>query len=307
MNKFLLSGLASSLLCATASVSAKMPPELAVDPILPYIPSSSYDANGRWNGPLPLTRYGLSAPVMGSSPETQASGFLQSLGSSLQLPAQLEFRHRNTRSTPAGHNVHFDQYLLGTRVYNGRTVVHISPQTQVTQLALGPVLGLLPALGPALLDAAAAENAAISTLKAQGPFRLRRSEEVIYPTATGSHRAWMVHLIAQQPIGDWEVLVDARTGAILARWDRSAYASQGSVFDPDPLSSSQTVYGQPIVDADDSDYPEIAAQVQTKDLGTLNTLNGLTLLSSPYAEIVDSEAPFLGLFAQSSPDFIASR
>ncbi len=306
MKTKLILGMACGLSLCAPSVMAKKPPQADVDYILPYIPTSQYNAEGRWAGVRPLARYRLSIPGVGNTPESMARQFLQQQISLLQLPAGLELRHLLTRSTGAGSNVHFEQYLGDTPVYNGRIVVHISPKNVITNLVANPAPTLPLALTPAVLTAEAAQQKAIAAVKASGPFQLLTTREVIYPLADSSRRVWQVNLIARAPIGDWEVLVDAVDGNIHALWDRSAYAT-GSVFDPDPLSSSQTVYGQPIIDADDADSPEIAAQVFIKDMGELGKVGTLTALSSPWAELVDTEAPFFGNFVQKTPDYQFNR
>lgn len=306
MNTKLLWGVACGLsLCIPAAV-AKKAPQTDFDYILPHIPTSEYDALGRWAGERPLTRYRLSVPTQGTDARSRAEHFLAQQREMLQLPTGVELRHLLTRATAAGSNVHFEQYVGDTPVYNGRVVVHLNPAELVTHLAANPAPVLLGALRPALLTAEQAREKAIARVNASGPFRLLEATEVIYPAADASYRVWKVNLIAATPSGDWEVLIDALDGRVHAVWDRAAYAS-ASVFDPDPLSSSQTVYGQPITDADDADYPEIAAEVYTKELVELNKIGSLSALSSSWAELVDLEAPYLGTFVQKTPDYLFNR
>lgn len=306
MNTKIIWGVACGLSLCVPSVMAKKPPQTDFDYILPHIPASSYDAQGRWVDARPLARYRLSVPAIGTDAKSRAENFLLQQHDLLQLPAGVSLRHLLTRTTGAGANVHFAQYVGTTPVYNGRIVVHINPQDVVTHLAANPTPALLGALQPALLTAEQAEQKAIARVNASGPFRLLETTEVIYPAADASHRVWQVRLMGATPAGDWEVLVGALDGKIHAVWDRAAYAT-GSVFDPDPLSSSQTAYGQPITDADDSDYPEIAAEVYTKELLDLIPVGSLSALSSPWAQLVDLEAPSLGLFVQKTSDFIFAR
>lgn len=301
----------TSLLCAH-SVSAKQPPQAAGLQLPPAASLGEFSPAGRSLDGAVLSWYALDEAVPGATPEQQARAFLDRHAAALGLNG-VSLRHRITRSGPAGHNVHFSQWLGGVEVHDSRTVVHLSPAGRVTQFSRSQ----RPA--PALrqtqpqIPLALAMSLAGEALQAEAPLRWHAQDLVAYPQAAGSLLAWRLRLQAARPAGDWEVLLDAVSGELLLLWDRAAWlhedehAATGTVFDPDPLSSSGTVYGQPITDNGDADYPEIAAEVQLKDLGSLRRERGLYWLSSPWAELVDSEAPNLGFFAQSSSDYLFNR
>ena len=293
---------------AMGSVPAKMLPDRALAPLLPQaVGLGAYDGATRRDasGQL-LSWYAVDEVVHGDSPEVRARDFLRRHAAALNISSPDSLEHLGTRSGPAGDNVHFEQRVRGLRVYGSRTVVHISPDARVTHLSHRHVPGVHTLPGAPLIDAAAAAALARELLQAVAP-RFEEQELMLYQDAAGTTRlVWRVALVATQPVGDWELLIDALGGELLARWDRAAYAT-GSAFLPDPLGSSHTLYGQPIVDQDDADYPEIAAEVFTVDLGSLDNSGGLFRLQNQWAQLGDFEAPATGLFVQGSPDYLFSR
>lgn len=88
----------------------------------------------------------------------------------------------------------------------------------------------------------------------------------------------------------------------------------GNVYDPDPLSVANATYDFDVncptgfCDNDDSDSTELTAQLRERPLCGIKNENGtLYSLTGPYAQIVDVEEPFNGLFEQSSDDFRYTR
>ena len=132
--------------------------------------------------------------------------------------------------------------------------------------------------------------------------------------AKGASR--LAHRVAFEPtvspLGDWEALVDARTGELFRVEDKTCYRSAdeqaaapeangaGTVFNLDPLrSSGGTVYGTGgFMDGGDADTAELTGQLITVTLHDIDLTAGIHTLKGPWAEIVDFEAPFKGLFTQ---------
>ncbi|MES2682088.1 MAG: peptidase [Pseudomonadota bacterium] len=280
----------------------QMPPQLA--------DADQLSRNGRvsTSSGAPMALYGLRVPVSPGTPEAMARQYLKQSVSQLHLlDATLgDLRFVSSRRSRAGTNVRFEQTYLGVPVYGSRLVVHISPKNLVTQVQSGYKAHLKLASVLPLVAASQARAGLITRLKAQAPLRFDETVLNVYQGKTGTHLVWRVRLMAAQPIGDWEALVDATSGETLAIWDRAAYA-RGSTFDPDPLATSRTQYGTPIDDRADVDYPEINAQISVGDLGNISFENGEYFLKDEWAEVVDHETPSEGLFKQASPDFFFTR
>ncbi len=145
------------------------------------------------------------------------------------------------------------------------------------------------------------------------------SEIVVFYNGGKSYYVNKVKLVpAEKNIGDWEFYIDAESGTILKAQDNSHYSgdahstqsatASGWLFDPDPLSSSTASYGDAgFSDAGDVDSDSLTAHTVQRDLLDV-TLDGSTYkLVGPYAQVVDSESPFTGLYDQDSSNFHFTR
>ena len=68
-------------------------------------------------------------------------------------------------------------------------------------------------------------------------------ERVIYPTGDASVLAWHVVLPTASPPADWNLIVDARTGAVVDSWNAIADANSASIYDPSPVQTAGTYTG----------------------------------------------------------------
>lgn len=241
MRRFVLAALVAVVPFAA---SAKKPPShspvLQVPPLLAE--PDLYGAGLRLarDSGTPRLLAALNEAVAPASPETMAREFLTRNLTRLGLRESLlgDLRFVSSRRSKAGTNVRFDQTYRGLPVYNGRVVVHISPAHRVTLVSSGyqsrpDLASVLP-----LVSADTARGGVLSRLGAQAPLALDRTELIVYRGPDRARLAWRVRIDAARPVGDWEGLVDALTGELFVLWDRAAYAT-GSLFDPDPLSSSR--------------------------------------------------------------------
>jgi hypothetical protein len=268
---------------------------------------------GKLSG-TPLALSGLQVAVLPGTPEAMARQFLGDNAALLHLQdaGLKDLVYLWSRSGKAGTNVQFEQRIGGVPVYASVIVIHISPKNLVTMVTSGyKSAARLDSVQP-LIGAAQARDSVIQYLNAQQPYRFDHTELNAYHTSSGTHLVWHVQLVAAEPIGDWEGLIDAASGEMLAIHDRSSYdtsvPAQGNIFDPDPLSSSHTLYGAPMQDNADADSPELDAQMVLKnDLGNVSFDGSVYTLKNEWAEIVDVEAPNSGLFQQATPAFLFTR
>lgn len=137
----------------------------------------------------------------------------------------------------------FAQRYGGLPVFQAEVAVHMDTRGRIwgvnnTAVPVS-VASLVPRIGPA--EAVEAARTAIGSpretiLAGHDP----APELGIWPTADGGALAWRVFLSSRQPIGAWEVIVDARSGALLEPpLDRMATVDGiGRVFMPNPIVSS---------------------------------------------------------------------
>jgi hypothetical protein len=101
---------------------------------------------------------------------------------------------------------------------------------------------------------------------------------------------YKINFNSDNPVGDWESYVNAKTGALIKAEDIACYyhsnkekikplplkkpyrvtvAGTGNVFDPDPLTTALAAYGGSYVDGSDANTPVLTAQLKSVTLRIL--------------------------------------
>lgn len=252
------------------------------------------------------------SPPGNSTPIENARAFLtQEAGSlGLDFPDLRDLTHVFTRDLSFGSVERFQQQVDGIPVYEAEIAVTVNDNGALVHIFNGyqPDLHLVDAI-PAI-EATAARHTALQALGITGPLNYDSTRLVVFPGKDGARLAYQVGFVpATGEIGDYEVVVDADTGVILQSLNRATNATgTGAVFNPDPLTTSNSTYGAPgYTDAGDADSAQLTAQRQTVTLPDITLTGGTYSLVGPYAQIVDTESPFNGLFTQASSTFDFTR
>ena len=261
---------------------------------------------------VPLALYRLSHRMNPGRPEAMAAQYLRDNAAVLHIatPSLSDLEHRRTWESPAGSTVRFQQHVDGVPVYGAEIAVTLDRDARVVFVMNGYKPHVTVGSINPVVTSDQARLAALDYLDVQGGTSFERTRLVVYRNRRVSRLAWEVRLIpVGQPNGDWEVLLDARTGRIFKVADRALYVDgSGNIFDPDPLSSAGAAYGDPgFTDGSDADTPELNAQLMTVPLRDI-TFDGTNHnLVGPWAAIVDFESPIKGTFAQASSQFLFNR
>ncbi len=329
MNRLIL--FAAAALVAGPAFAQKARPastlELGSDPN----PAISADASQFASG-QPMMLAGLNLYVSpGSSEDMAREALVQTsgtLGFRRSAVSDLEMTHEFTGQ--AGTVVRFRQTVQGVPVWGPETLVNLDLQRRA-QLVVNAVREdvALADVTPAI-TAAAARAAAIQHLGVSAPLQLDETTLVVWPALAGARLAYQVRMFTDAPLGDWEVLVDAETGALLRVADRAVYErgpddpqmtalptvessplfrvdATAMIFDPNPLTRAGATYGGGYVDGNDADTPQLTAARTAVTMRDVTFSGGQYNLVGPYAEIRELEAPAKGLFPQPTPSWDFSR
>jgi PKD repeat protein len=268
---------------------------------------------------MPVALYNLDYKVSRSTPEKMAVTYLKENYKLLGLNSELtDLKHLNTKETRGGFRVRFQQYFGDYPVDNATIAVSINRDDKVVFVmnSYKPNIDINNSI-------AIAENTAMQTardhLAVTGRVNYEKSEIVVFYNSGKSYYVNKINIVpAEKNIGDWEFYIDAQTGDILKAQDNSHYSggahktnnatASGWVFDPDPISSSTANYGDAgFSDAGNADSDSLTFHTVQRDLLDV-TLDGSTYkLVGPYAQVVDSESPFTGLYNQDSSNFHYTR
>jgi Zn-dependent metalloprotease len=241
------------------------------------------------------------------SPEDAARSFLMAHPEWMKDAASLSMlKAVRTVESPMGYHVTFELTLNDVPFYPGNLVVTLDHQKIVrfffsSLFAPAPVTSLTPAL-----SADQAVKIATGYLHPKSePRDAAQTKLVIW---AGDNRdytlCWRVWQYLENPMGDWEVLVDAQSGMIRRVHDQACYVDgTGKVFLPDPLTSGSANYGETgYSDNSNANSAQLAAQQ------VVDTLRGITLsgsvyrLQGPFVTLVDFESPTVAPITATHPD-----
>ncbi|MCX6318650.1 MAG: T9SS type A sorting domain-containing protein [Bacteroidetes bacterium] len=323
------------VVCITTSALAQKPNTPTVAEI--RLPAE----NDAWHmeGPLrvldrtgkPAALYQQSYRPVAVTPEAMAREYLTVSRNILGLsPADIQgLRLHSTRTDDAGTVVRLRQTWKGLPVNkNAEITIHISPDRRIDFVMNGFQYGITLNDVQPVISAAAAKQHLMTYLHAAGNIDHQSEELMVLRNNNTDYLVYRVVIITDNPVGEWEAYVDAKTGTLLQSTDISNYhhgkpspqkpqpqarpfrvnvAGTGNVFDPDPLTTATAVYGGSYVDGTDANAAVLTAQLKSVTLNDITLTAGTYSLVGPYAEIRDFEAPAKGLFSQASSTFAFDR
>jgi hypothetical protein len=188
----------------------------------------------------PKEVWGFRTRASAQAVKTVAVGFLQGNRDLFELEddlANLQLR-KVIRSLGAEHVI-FSQFHGGLRVHRGYVTVHLDRDRRVylTKNRAVPAR-LLPEVFESRIGRDDAVRAArLSLPQRQRIAQAREIEPLWFPYLDRLVPAWKVRLTRHMPREEWIIYVNARSGALLSRYDNLAEAkvAQAQVFDPSPV------------------------------------------------------------------------
>jgi hypothetical protein len=178
------------------------------------------------------------------APEETARAFLRSHQDGLGMPFDLaSLRLLTIRHGLDSSHVLYQQTYAGLRVMGAYVGVHFDRTGQVQVLQNGYVPGLDVDVTVATVSASKAVELARQAIEFVQPRgKSPEPELVILPQLGGGRLIWQVTLLAAEPQGDWEVLIDAVTTEVIKRYNRLTLA-RAQVFAPNPAQQSGRTAG----------------------------------------------------------------
>ena len=172
---------------------------------------------------------------------------------------QLEYVH--TRSSAIGHVVRHKQYHNGIRVKDAETTIHITHDHTADHAVFNVSENLTIKDVEPSINRRQALGMAKQYLTSSNETSYENVELIIYPDDNGGRLAYEVSIIANSLLGEWHIMVDAKSGEIFEAIDKALYYCNydhacsshehpestntlnpisvngtGFVFDPDPLT-----------------------------------------------------------------------
>jgi zinc metalloprotease ZmpB len=270
-----------------------------------------------------------------TDPEAIAREYLTARRGTLGLTPddiQNNLKLHRVRPSQTGHTVRLRQLWKGLPVNrNAEVTVHIRPDGVVDWLQNGYVYGIDLQVVTPVFATQQARQRVLDHLQLGTTTQYETTELMVVRHAEKDYLVHHLNFGIEGVVGEWDAYVDAMTNDILKVEDINIYhhhddpelptlpyiwlggtpvmaTGTGNVFRPDPLSSATATYGATgYVDGNDANTTQLTAQNQNVTLLDIELLAGVYKLKGPYAEIQDFEAPFKGLFTQSTSAFNFSR
>jgi Zn-dependent metalloprotease len=194
------------------------------------------------------------------------------------------------RESQGAHHVRFQQTFRGIPVFGATVTVNVSNvDGGVHGLLNRYVRDLQSARLTVVVDQAAAVRAAERAIGVAGPARGKAEAHLVYfPASQGYVLSWRVTYAALDPLGTWQVIVQADSHKVLSKHNLLRFDG-GRVFDPNPVVTSGGTIPPPSDCDTGANESSLSAQYQTETL--LGIQSGQDKLKGAY---VDLTAPGLG-------------
>ena len=162
----------------------------------------------------------------------------------------------STKKSLSGYHHRFQQVYDGIPVFAAQILVNVTFDGKVSSIK-SDFRHLDKISTTPEIDESAAKELAISEIEVRSFRGEPESELVIYNLEGSNYLCWKVLIPAREPIGDWQVFVDARNGSIIDKSNIMCFIDgSGYTFDPNPVVSEQTLN---LPDAGDGNYDALTA------------------------------------------------
>lgn len=271
-----------------------------------YTPAARIDAATG----TPRALYFLNEGPFEGTPEQIARQFLKKNIKPLRLSNTLnDVELVNVQESPMGHHVTFRQKYAGIPVYRSDIVVTIDRSKKVVFATNNFRPGLKLSRTTPKFNEAQAIQTARRHLRVKGKLLGEQTSTLmIYAEERVPRLTYRVTIATEDPMGDWEVFVDALSGEVISVTDLMEYDKPpsgagpapsgllvngtGYVFDPDPLTSARVPRGSAgYIDNNDADSPQLDSARTLATLNSITLSGGVYSLTGPYVQISDFESP----------------
>ncbi len=224
-----------------------------------------------------------------------ARSFLQAQGAVFGVTPKVlqDLKVMKTIQTKATEHVRFRQTVHGIPVFGGEIVVSRRNSDQRITFVSSRIYPVrVPDLTPRI-SADQAYQRALQVLPIRRILAELPPELMIYPKGQGM-LVWRVQIPSDDPVGDWEFIINAWTGDIVFVRDQAKYVDgQGLVFYPDPLTTSHHYYNDSPdwADNNDQDNDSLNSQRFLVTLRDLTDTGSGYSLDGPFVNLQDIEDP----------------
>ena len=216
-------------------------------------------------------------------------------------PSSLRLVHK--ADTPTRIVLRYEQVIDDIPVFNSYVIVQADHNNKIKQLDFNHVneVRMLYDSKQKKISEKEAYNLALKSLE-NVTLRGNKMDPslIYYPSDNGLYLAYLILILTQNPMHDWQIIVDAITGRILHKEDiiKSMPDGSGFVFDPNPVvTANDNTLRQPTATVAagcgyaGSAVATLDGQRVTRTLKDLTLAAGVHSLDGPYAKIINISDP----------------
>ena len=204
-----------------------------------------------------------------------------------------------TVESPAGQYVYCKQYVNNIPVFATNFIIYFNKENVITYTLneFRNVDKYRDVKNKPSVNINDALNIATQYLNITGDIIGEHKMRLVYFESIdkGLELAWKINIISMNPMGDWQIFVSASDEHIIHAEDIAMYVDvNAQIFNPNPITTAQTVYGSTndYKDNNNSTNASLNAQLQTAVLSNIKLENGVYKLEGPYCKIEDIETPY---------------
>ncbi len=187
-------------------------------------------------------------------------------------PNLIDLELISKKKSLGGNHFRFQQKVNDIPVFASQILVNIRNDGTISSVISDYRHGLAELNSHPSLTSDYAIAAAIGNIGAASFRGDPKSELVYYANENGAWLCWKVLLPALEPLGDWQVFVDAQTGKIMNKRNILCFIDgSGYSFDPNPVVSEQNIA---LRDSGDQNYAALTAARFDMVLPDLNPPQG---------------------------------
>ncbi|MEE8417257.1 MAG: M36 family metallopeptidase, partial [candidate division Zixibacteria bacterium] len=217
--------------------------------------------------------------------QTIVEDFLRQYSSLLGIdPDDSDLELISAKKSLSAYHYRYQQVYKGVPVFASQVLINVTLDgiisSVVSDYKPGVNVPTQPSISPELAIAIAAADIDVRSYRGEPDFEL-----VVYSADHGAALCWKVLILADYPLGDWQVFVDAITSGIVHKSNIMCFEDgSGYTFDPNPVVSERTLN---LPDSSDQNYDALTAarfDVTLEDLDPPS--GGRYYLSGPYVNML---------------------
>ena len=201
--------------------------------------------------------------------------------------------------SPSGQYVYYRQYINDIPVFATNFIIYVNNENVVTYVLneFRNTAKYKDFRTTPIVNGNDALRITNEYLKIKGDIIGIPKTELVYFESIdkGLELAWKINIISMSPMGDWQIFISASDGHIIHAEDIAMSVDvNAKIFNPNPITTAQTVYGSTnnYKDNNNTTNASLDAELKTVVLSNIKLESGVYKLEGPYCKIEDIEAPF---------------